>query len=96
MNRYSLPRARTDARGGGRCDNRVVTWLDHIPLWLIVLVAVWLALAPFVPEPHLTEKLRMLAQGTLKRPIDIFDLLYHLAPIAVLALKLVRMWQVKA
>lgn len=72
-----------------------MAWLDHIPLWLIVAVAIWLALAPFVPEPHLTEKLRMLAAGTLKRPLDIFDLLYHLAPIVVLVLKLVRMWQVK-
>jgi hypothetical protein len=73
-----------------------MAWLDHIPLWLIVAVAIWLALAPFVPEPHVIEKLRMLAAGTLKRPLDIFDLLYHLAPIAVLVLKLVRMWQVKS
>ncbi len=72
-----------------------MAWLDHIPLWLIVAVAIWLALAPFVPEPHLTEKLRMLAQGTLRKPIDIFDLLYHLAPIVLLVLKLVRIWQVR-
>jgi len=72
-----------------------MVWLDHVPLWLIVVVAIWLALAPFVPEPHLTEKLRMLVAGTLTRPIDIFDLLYHLAPIVLLVLKLVRMWQLK-
>lgn len=72
-----------------------MAWLDQIPLWLIVVIAIWLALAPFVPEPHLTEKLKMLAAGTLKRPIDIFDLLYHLAPIVVLVLKLVRMWQLR-
>lgn len=70
-------------------------WLDRIPLWLIVAVAVWLALAPFAPEPHLTEKLRMLANGALRRPLDIFDLLYHVAPLVVLALKLVRMWQLR-
>lgn len=72
-----------------------MAWLDPIPLWLIAAVAIWLALAPFVPEPHLTEKLRMLAAGALKRPIDIFDLLFHLAPIVVLVLKLVRLWQLK-
>lgn len=72
-----------------------MAWLDPIPLWLIVVVAIWLALAPFVPEPHLTEKLRMLAAGTLRRPIDIFDLLFHLAPIAVLVLKVVRIVQLR-
>lgn len=68
-----------------------MAWLDSIPLWIIVVIAVWMALAPFVPEPQLTEKLRMLFAGTLRRPLDIFDLLLHLAPIVVLALKLVRM-----
>ncbi|HXF44743.1 MAG TPA: hypothetical protein VNK91_01355 [Burkholderiaceae bacterium] len=73
----------------------MLSWLDPIPLWLIAIVAVWMALAPFVPEPHLVEKLRMLAQGTLKRPLDIFDLVWHLAPIVVLALKLARLWQLR-
>lgn len=73
----------------------MLSWLDPIPLWLLVIVAVWMALAPFVPEPHLVEKLRMLAQGTLKRPLDIFDLVWHLAPIVVLGLKLLRLWQLR-
>lgn len=73
-----------------------MAWLDHIPLWLIVAVAIWLAVAPLVPEPHLTEKLGMLVHGTLKRPLDVFDLLYHLAPIVVLVLKLARMRQEKS
>jgi hypothetical protein len=33
----------------------------------------------------------MLAAGTLSRPIDVFDLLYHGAPWVLLALKLARM-----
>ena len=38
-------------------------WLDRVPLvWLVVLTG-WLALAPFFPEPHLWEKLKMLAAG---------------------------------
>jgi hypothetical protein len=73
-----------------------MSWLDPIPLWLIALVTVWMALAPFYPEPHLVEKVRMLAQGRLTRPIDIFDLIWHLAPSAVLALKLVRLWQLRS
>jgi hypothetical protein len=63
-------------------------WLDRIPLVVLLPVAVLLALAPFLPEPHLWEKLKMLADGTLSRPIDIFDLLLHGTPLALLVLKL--------
>jgi len=49
-----------------------------------------LGLAPFVPEPHLWEKLKMLASGELSKPIDIFDLLMHGTPAILLAIKLTR------
>lgn len=68
-----------------------MTWLDKIPLAPLALIAVLLGLAPFVPEPHLWEKLKMLAAGTLSRPIDIFDLLLHATPLVILILKLARM-----
>ena len=44
-------------------------------------------LAPFRPMPHVLEKLIMLKNGTLTRPIDIFDLFFHLVPTIILALK---------
>ena len=72
-----------------------MAWLDRIPLLIPVLLALTLGLAPFVPEPHLWEKLKMLASGTLSRPIDIFDLLYHAAPWLLLVLKLARMAQLR-
>jgi hypothetical protein len=68
-----------------------MAWLDRIPLLILVPLALLLGLAPFVPEPHLWEKLKMLAAGVLARPIDIFDLAYHAAPVLLLALKLARM-----
>jgi hypothetical protein len=55
-----------------------------------VLAALTLGLAPFVPEPHLWEKLKMLVGGTLVRPIDIFDLCLHAAPWLLLMAKLLR------
>jgi len=64
-------------------------WLDQIPYTVLVPLAVLLALAPFAPEPHLWEKLKMLFAGTLTRPIDIFDLFLHGAPLLLLLLKLV-------
>ena len=68
-----------------------MSWIDGIPLPLLLLVALLLGLAPFRPEPHLWEKLKMLASGTLVRPIDIFDLLLHATPVALLLVKLGRM-----
>ena len=48
-----------------------------------------LGLAPFVPEPHIWEKLKMLAAGSLVKPIDMFDLALHAAPFVLLGLKLI-------
>jgi hypothetical protein len=73
-----------------------MAWLDKIPLSLLVLFSLLLGLAPFLPEPHLWEKLKMLAAGTLSRPIDIFDLVLHAAPWVLLALKLGRLATRKA
>ena len=68
----------------------MMTWLDRFPLKWLVVVALWLGVAPILPEPHLIEKIRLLSQGTLTRPIDIFDLLLHTVPLALLALRLWR------
>ena len=65
-------------------------WIDRLPLTLFVVAALTLGLAPFVPEPHLWEKLRMLANGELARPIDIFDLILHATPWLLLAIKIAR------
>jgi hypothetical protein len=65
-------------------------WIDRIPKWLLVAVAIYLAGAPFVPEPHLVEKWRMLLEGSLSRPIDIFDFFLHTVPLLVLAIRLWR------
>jgi hypothetical protein len=40
--------------------------------------------------PHVLEKLIMLKNGTLTKPIDIFDLFFHLAPTLILLLKIFR------
>ena len=62
--------------------------LKDIPYTILVPAAILMTLAPFVPEPHLVEKVRMLLHGTLRRPIDIFDLFFHLLPILLIFLKL--------
>ena len=64
--------------------------LDKIPYSILIIAAIFLLLAPFHPMPHVVEKLSMLKSGTLKKPIDIFDLFFHLAPSIVLALKIIK------
>lgn len=64
--------------------------LDQIPLAVLVVATVFMLGAPFVPEPHLVEKFRMLGEGRLTRPLDIFDVFWHLLPALLLALKLAR------
>jgi hypothetical protein len=59
-------------------------WLAGLPWGLVVLVCATLGLAPFVPVPHVLEKLGMLARGQLVRPIDWLDLLMHGSPWVVL------------
>lgn len=66
-------------------------WLDTLPLAWLALIAGWLALAPVFPEPHLVEKLRMLRQGLLVKPLDVFDLLMHALPLVLVLAKLWRM-----
>ena len=67
----------------------LMQWLANLPMSLLLAVAILVAVAPVVPEPHLVEKLRMLAHGELRRPIDIFDLLFHVTPLVLVVLKLV-------
>lgn len=67
------------------------TWLDRIPLHILVIVALLLGLSPFFPEPHLWEKLKMLAAGELVRALDIFDMLMHGTPVVLLLIRLLRM-----
>jgi hypothetical protein len=67
-----------------------MSWLDKIPLGWLIALAAWMAIAPITPEPHLIEKFGMLGQGTLTKPLDIFDLCLHLAPLLLLGLRLWR------
>lgn len=61
----------------------------YLPYRLLLPVALVLGLAPLRPEPHLVEKIRMLAGGSLSRPIDVFDLLLHGTPALLLAVRVV-------
>ena len=58
---------------------------------MLLLLAAMLGIAPLGSQPHLLEKLGMLAEGNLVRPIDIFDLFLHSIFLVLLVFKLIRM-----
>ncbi len=47
--------------------------VDNLGWPTVILFALLLGLPPFRPEPHVVEKLRVLFDGTLQGPIDVFD-----------------------
>ena len=66
----------------------MLTYIAKVPWLIVILLCATLGMAPFNP-PHLYEKLVMLGNGELSRPIDIFDLCLHAAPFVLLILKVV-------
>ncbi|CCQ72702.1 hypothetical protein [Magnetospira sp. QH-2] len=68
-----------------------MTFIDRLPIGILFIAALTLGLAPFTPEPHVWEKLKMLMAGELSRPLDIFDLLLHGTPWILLGLKALRL-----
>lgn len=67
-----------------------MNFLDKIPYSVLIIVTIVMLLAPFKPMPHVVEKILMMKQGTLHRPIDILDLIYHCFPLLILILKVVK------
>lgn len=68
-------------------------YIDQIPYPLLIVVSVFMLGAPFQPEPHLVEKWAMLRAGALSKPLDIFDVIWHLLPVALLVVKTLRLWR---
>lgn len=67
--------------------SRFAGMIDRVPMAPLLVAAVLLALMP-IGQPHLVEKLRMLFTGTLRRPLDWFDLVMHATPLILVGLKL--------
>lgn len=61
--------------------------LARLPYSVLLLICLTWGLAPFLPEPHIWEKLKMLAAGELTQAIDIFDLALHGLPWLALIAK---------
>lgn len=65
-------------------------FLDNIPYPILIIATIFMLVAPIRPMPHVIEKLLMLKNGTLNKPLDIFDLFFHLFPLILLIIKSIR------
>jgi len=70
--------------------------LKSISLPFLLITCLTLGLAPFTPEPHVWQKLKMLTSGTLSDPVDIFDFIMHGLPFILLILKLISLLKEKS
>jgi len=73
----------------------MLKYINSVPLPFFIVLSLFLGLAPFFPEPHLVEKIRMLQAGELVKMIDVFDLFLHAMPWVLLVLKLSLMYKSK-
>ncbi len=73
-----------------RVTLKMLKLIDRIPIFPLAFFAIFMLLAPFSPEPHLVEKTRMLVNGELSKPIDIFDFFWHSLWIVLFAIRLIR------
>ncbi len=65
-------------------------FIDKLPYSMLAVMTVLMLGAPFLPEPHLVEKMRMLMDGALTKPLDMFDVVWHLLPATLLIVKFVK------
>jgi len=72
-------------------------FIDRLSWPMLIIMGGFLAIAPYpgAPMPHSIEKIMMLMNGTLSKPIDIFDLFMHTAPIILAAIKAYRQFILK-
>jgi hypothetical protein len=68
----------------------MLSFLDKIPYSILIVFSIIMILLPVRPMPHVLEKLIMLKNGTLNKPLDIFDLFFHSAPLILLTIKFFR------
>jgi hypothetical protein len=68
--------------------NHIISFITNIEWNILIIICLTLGLAPFTP-PHILEKISMLINGTLKKPLDWFDLFLHGTPWIILFIKII-------
>ncbi len=71
-----------------KSGSRFAKLIDWLPFSVLLPLALVLLMAPFKPMPHAWEKLLLLLNGALTRPLDICDLLFSILPSFLVAIKI--------
>lgn len=64
--------------------------IDNLPFGPVMFLGTVFTLMPFVPEPHLWQKIMMITNGLYMAPIDWFDICVHGGAALLVAFKLTR------
>ncbi len=58
-------------------NEKLARFIDTLPTMPTLVIGIWMALAPFTPEPHLVQKFFMAMNGDAFKLIDVFDVFMH-------------------
>lgn len=68
----------------------MLKFLNKIPYSTLILATIFMLLTPISPMPHIVEKILMIKNGALYKPLDIFDLFFHISPLILLIIKALK------
>jgi hypothetical protein len=68
----------------------MLKFLTKLPYSTLILATIFMLLTPISPMPHVVEKIIMIKNMTFYKPLDIFDLFFHLSPLILLIIKAVK------
>jgi len=68
----------------------MLKFINKLSYSTLILATIFMLLTPITPMPHVVEKILMIKNGTLYKPLDIFDLIFHLSPLILLIIKIIK------
>jgi len=68
----------------------MLKFLNKLPYSTLIFATIFMLLTPISPMPHVVEKILMIKNGTFYKPLDIFDLFFHLSPLILLITKVIK------
>jgi hypothetical protein len=68
----------------------MLKFLNKLSYSALILATIFMLLTPISPMPHVVEKILMIKNGTLYKPLDIFDCFFHLSPLILLIIKIIK------
>jgi hypothetical protein len=68
----------------------MLKFLTKLPYSTLILATIFMLLTPISPMPHVVEKIIMIKNMTFYKPLDLFDLFFHLSPLILLIIKAIK------